>query len=305
MHAAQSSTRRSLPRSIRGSTIRIAGTLGLVAFSLAGVATAAGIADTKHNLSTTGTGQNHVTAGTADICVFCHTPHGADVSNPVDNPPLWNKRLAPASTYQTYDTLNTSTLDGQVLPVGSTSVACLSCHDGTQAMDNIINAPGSGDYDPTGGGPTGRAYTWTTGGTANADGTLSSGVALIGTDLTNDHPIGVAYCGGGITSVGGDCRDPDFQQLTGANNRLRTATINTRLVWWVETGTVNNLRDRTDMILYSRTFSGGVGPSVECGSCHDPHVSEGQAGPNGQTSGPTFLRVANAGSAVCLACHVK
>ena len=38
------------------------------------------------------------------------------------------------------------------LSVGSVSLACLSCHDGAQAMDNLINAPGSGGYDVTGGG---------------------------------------------------------------------------------------------------------------------------------------------------------
>ena len=52
---------------------------------------------------------------------------------------------------------------------------------------------------------------------------------------------------------------------------------------------------------------GSIGPAVECASCHDPHVSEGQAGP-GPTSpsaGKTFLRISNDGSAVCLACHTK
>ena len=42
--------------------------------------------------------------------------------------------------------------------------------------------------------------------------------------------------------------------------------------------------------------------SVECGSCHDPHVESGTGTP---ASGQTFLRIANSGSAVCLACHNK
>lgn len=42
---------------------------------------AAQIATTKHNLGTSpgGTGVNKF-SGTAEICVFCHTPHGADTS---------------------------------------------------------------------------------------------------------------------------------------------------------------------------------------------------------------------------------
>jgi hypothetical protein len=172
-------------------------------------------------------------------------------------------------------------------------------------MDNIINAPGSGGYDATGGGPTGLAYNWGSSPRADADGKLSSGVALLGTDLVNDHPIGIQYCGGGITAAPaspglatGTCNDSDFKQPHGA-------TINSQPVFWVETGTSDNRRTRTDMILYTRPFAAGSGPSVECASCHDPHVSQGQAGPNAQIAGATFLRVSNAGSAVCLACHTK
>ena len=48
------------------------------------------------------------------------------------------------------------------------------------------------------------------------------------------------------------------------------------------------------MILYTRNFAAGSGPSVECASCHDPH-----------TETTTFLRTSNDDSAVCLACHIK
>lgn len=262
----------------------------------------AGIADTRHNLGSSNTvaGSNQVT-DTAEICVFCHTPHQA--SDQAGAPPLWNKRLgaggvpAGGGSYTTYNTATSSTIDGEVLAVGSVSVACLSCHDGTQAMDNIINAPGSGGYDSTGGGTNGLGYTWNVGGTVDANGILTSGVALIGTDLSNDHPIGIAYCGGGITGTAtSGCTDADFKG-GGTNTGLATQSINGTQVWWVDTGASGTgTRQKTDMILYTRTFTaGGAGPSVECASCHDPHTSVN----------PTFLRTSNAGSAVCLACHVK
>ncbi len=280
-----------------------AGMLATLLFAFSSPAPA-GIADTTHNLGSGPgpAGRNQVT-DTAEICVFCHTPHGADTAAPA---PLWNKRLgtagAPAGggSYVTYDTLQTPSLDGQVAPVGSVSMACLSCHDGTQAMDNIINAPGSGGYDTTGGGNDGRTYTWS-GGTVNAAGRLSSGVALIGTDLSNDHPIGIQYCGGGLSgsgnTVSGTCRDGDFKQP-------QTQVINGNQIFWVDTGGTG--KQRTDLPLYQRS-TGGLGPLVECASCHDPHVSAGQAGPTGtgQSAGETFLRVSNANSAVCQACHVK
>ncbi|MBL8362604.1 MAG: hypothetical protein JNN18_19110 [Rubrivivax sp.] len=264
-----------------------------------------GIAATKHNLGSGAgpAGRNQV-SDTAEICVFCHTPHGGDTSAPV---PLWNKRLgtggtpAGGGTYITYDTLQTPSLDGTVAPVGSVSMACLSCHDGTQAMDNIINAPGPGGVVADGGGNDGRNFTWT-GSTVNAAGRLVSGPALIGTDLSNDHPIGIQYCGGGLsgsgTTVSGACRDSDFVLP-------QTQVINGNQIFWVDTG-LPGTKQRTDLPLYQRA-TGGLGPLVECASCHDPHVSPGQAGPagTGQTAGETFLRISNASSAVCTACHVK
>jgi len=288
-----------------------AGVLTSALLALSGPATA-GIADTKHNLgSGPGPAGRNTVSDTAEICVFCHTPHGGSTDAPV---PLWNKRLsstpgAPAGggSYITYASLNTPSLDGTVAPVGSISVACLSCHDGTQAMDNVINAPGSGGVVANGGdgtndGTAGRAWTWTSpGNTVNAEGRLISGAAALGTDLSNDHPIGIQYCGGGLTgsggTVSGTCKDGDFKPV-------QTQDLNGNQIFWVDTG--GGGKQRTDLPLYQRA-TGGLGPMVECASCHDPHVSKDQAGPAGtsQVAGETFLRISNASSAVCTACHVK
>lgn len=260
---------------------------------------AQGIAGTRHNLGSTNVipGGNRTT-DTAEICVFCHTPHFSSVG--ADKPPLWNKRLGVGGlppgggAYSQYTTATSSTITGQVLEVGSVSVACLSCHDGTQAMDNIINAPGSGGIDTTGGGNGGLNWTWFGSG-VGATGLMTGAAGLIGTDLVNDHPIGIQYCGGGITGAAvTGCTDPDFKGGTSDPTRLVTQNINGSQVWWVDTGAADGLRQKTDMILYTRTFIAGSGPSVECASCHDPHGTNA-----------TFLRTTNAGSAVCLACHVK
>jgi len=266
---------------------------------LASATAFAGIANTKHNLGSSAgpAGRNQV-SDTDEICVFCHTPHGADNSSPA---PLWNKRLnTGGAAYTTYESLGSSTMnalfanDGLTgsLSVGSVSLACLSCHDGTQAMDNIINAPGSGNYDATGGGTNGLGWTWSG---PNVTGTgLLTGVAALGKDLSNDHPIGIQYCGGGpkVSGPSNTCKDGDFVAPA-------SGTIGVGLVFWVDTGTANATREKTDMILYNRTFpTDGVGPSVECATCHDPHSED-------TATRKTFLRVANSGSAVCLACHIK
>lgn len=269
-------------------------------------ATVTGIRNTRHNLGTGGPTGNNSFDGTAEVCVFCHTPHGAATG--AGNPPLWNKAL-PTGPYQVYNTSVSSTIDGATATdgvgsgaIGSVSIACLSCHDGTQAMNNFINQPGSGGYNAGGATMTG-IWTAGTGPTPvdPATGRLANGatnIANLGTDLRNDHPIGIQYCGGGIN--GGDgtgtCRDSDF-------NTPSSTTIAGTRVFWVETGG-NGTRNKTDMILYNRDFGAsaapsGTGPSVECASCHDPHVE------NVGNSNPTFLRISNAQSAVCLACHVK
>lgn len=244
---------------------------------LAGNAAFAAIASTKHNLGSDGTGSNSFT-GTSEICVFCHTPHGANTSAAV---PLWNRNISSNTAYTTFDSLGTTSLDSAVASVGSVSIACLSCHDGTQAMDTIINEPGSG-LDVTGysgGGWTGN--------------NSPQGVANLGLDLTNDHPIGILYGGGGLTqsSPSATMTDADF-------NTALSQTLNGTEIWWVDTD-ADSTRDKTDIQLYTRNlsstgFAGEPQPFVECASCHDPH--------SGNT---TFLRIENTNSAVCLACHNK
>jgi uncharacterized protein YggE len=56
-------------------------------------AQAASIENTKHNLGTNGTGSNHTTGATTEICVFCHTPHAADV---------WRAAMEQAAGYRRY-----------------------------------------------------------------------------------------------------------------------------------------------------------------------------------------------------------
>nr|MDP2191891.1 cytochrome c3 family protein [Rhodoferax sp.] len=255
----------------------------------------AAIAGGKHDLTPTGSATNKFTAtaaGATEICVFCHTPHGSASTAEL---PLWN-RTASAGAYTTYNTLGTSSLDGATAAVGSVSLACLSCHDGATAMNTMVNAPGSG----LGGG----AYsgTWSAG-----TGTMAAGIANLGKDLKNDHPIGIQYGGGMAGNVAytqaaigdGGFKDTDFKGV-------QFATLNSQPLWWVDTGGAG--RQKTDLMLYTRTGASatpagtstaaitlaGAQAFVECASCHDPH-----------STNTTFLRISNAGSAVCLACHIK
>ena len=91
----------------------------------------------KHNLSSTQpVGTNIFTSATTEVCVFCHTPHGGTA-----DAPLWNRAMATPGTYTPY---TSSTLDTTVGQPDGISLACLSCHDGTIALDALRNQTGSG-----------------------------------------------------------------------------------------------------------------------------------------------------------------
>jgi len=248
------------------------------------------IVGSKHDLTSGGTGQS-TTGVTDQVCVFCHTPHGADIAAPV---PLWNKVLGDGGArFTRYSTLATPSFDSAEAPVGSVSLACLSCHDGTQAMDVVLNIPGSGGYNAAG---------------AQIDPALigqmtGEPVPMLSEDLSNDHPISMQYGGGGALAgdpdgtFAGTLGDTDF-------NNPEKATLNGQPIWWVDSASGSaGVREKTDMLLYTRneaTVAGGQQPFVECGSCHDPHNSDDAAG-----SQVAFLRTSNAASAVCTACHTK
>jgi predicted CXXCH cytochrome family protein len=255
---------------------------------LAGVgwAEAQGILDTKHNLSavggtaanrTAGNQELYLTAGTAEICVFCHTPHGADTNVKA---PLWNRAVT-SSTYTVYASPTMDSAPSSVAAEMGVSLACLSCHDGTVAFDALRNLPGPGGYDASPGtsgrNPTG--WTWNSG---KKDMT-GRGITEIGTDLSNDHPIAMIY------SAAKSPSSTDQDETTG----FTTATLNGSRVWVERTVTVPGQSSISAKLPLFGTSTADA--RVQCASCHDPHSSM-----------TTFLRVDNTkSSALCRTCHKK
>ncbi|MCU7796111.1 MAG: cytochrome c3 family protein [Candidatus Thiodiazotropha sp. (ex Myrtea spinifera)] len=196
----------------------------ILSLSLFGTAAIADIVGTSHDLTSNTTVLTN--AGNTQVCAYCHTPHDASATN--STTPLWNHE----DTQATYTMYSSPSLDMTIAgsPAG-VSLACLSCHDGTVAADQLLNYPSG----------------------VNGPGIFT--VGGLGTDLSNDHPISLTY---NVT------QDADFVAPVGSQ--------------------VNGLQ-----------LFGGTGDQVECGTCHSVHDN---------TNEP-FLRMSNAGSALCLACHVK
>jgi predicted CXXCH cytochrome family protein len=163
----------------------------------------AGLLTSRHNLSASGPGT--VKAATEDqICVFCHAPHNAAPSSP-----LWNRRT-PGSTYIPYSSSTAKANAGQ--PTGG-SLMCLSCHDGTIALGDLLSRK-------------------TPVGMAGGATTMPAGSAsMLGTDLSDDHPVSIAYSST-LAALNGELADP--------------ATLTGRV----------------------RLDSAG---QLQCTACHDPH----------------------------------
>ena len=125
----------------------------------------------KHNLSSTGPGATH---DTTQVCVFCHTPHQPAGTT---QEPLWNKAATGEASYGVYGSTTMDSTPLEVVGAGVASTLCMSCHDGTVAVGNMINGP---------------TVTLTPGGNVDASGFIT-GDPNVGSDLTNDHPVNMIY----------------------------------------------------------------------------------------------------------------
>ncbi len=141
------------------------------------------LANTRHNLSVSGPGGIKAVSET-QTCIFCHAPHNASPSAP-----LWNRNM-PGSTYIPYTSSTTLGSPGQ--PTGA-SLMCLSCHDGTIALGDVLT----------------RSTTITMSGGVS---TMPIGPGRLGTDLSDDHPVSFAYTSS-LAATRGDLADPST--LTG------------------------------------------------------------------------------------------
>ncbi|WP_457618286.1 cytochrome c3 family protein [Lutibacter sp.] len=187
-------------------TTKILLTLGLAGF-LSVVGLSQNIAGSAHDFS----GKTWNPGG--EVCEVCHTPHNAVTGLTA---PLWNHEVT-TTTFTLYTNATSPSFDATASQPDGSSKLCLSCHDGTVAMDNF-------------GGQTGGTQ-------------FISGNELLGTDLSNEHPVSFTYDAALATTDGG-LFDP-----TTTNSGIG--------------GTITG-----DLLLANK---------LQCSSCHDVHNGSGVA----------------------------
>ena len=199
-------------------------TVAVAGLFLGGVASAQGITGSAHDFSQTGA----FNAG-GEMCVVCHTPHNADLV--VTDAPLWNHQVTAAS-FTVY--AGPGTLDATVGQPTGVSKLCLSCHDGTVALDNF------------GGTTTGTI--------------IIAGGANVGIDLSNDHPISLTY-DTALSTTDGGLNDPAT-----ANSGLG-GTISGDLLFGgsLECGSCHDVHDTAGNGSLLRVVNTG---SALCLTCH-------------------------------------
>jgi predicted CXXCH cytochrome family protein len=163
-------------------------------------AAAASIVGSRHDLSwgAAKTG-DHGLGGLEnynEVCVYCHTPHGANPSGG----PLWNKDFTTSAA--SYTVYSSATLNSTASAPGALSLLCLNCHDGATGVSTVRNAPNSGWTNTIGGVDPGimdNAFSFGHCGLCHDPGGFYGPSvpdftkAFLGTDLSDDHPIGIAF----------------------------------------------------------------------------------------------------------------
>lgn len=130
-------------------------------------------------------------------CVYCHIPPEQANADSIAKGAIegWNRYQPATNSYQLYDSWY---LDSKTRTPSPITLLCLSCHDGTMAVDMVVFKPGSFDLEKD---------------TAmhmrinNEDNTISCGkchngrvahdisIKHLATDLRNDHPVSMRYAG--------------------------------------------------------------------------------------------------------------
>ena len=205
-------------------------------------------------------------------CVYCHIPpdknssaapdSAADAAQSIEDTlkqgaalggnPSWNRFLPDPDSYNLYDSRS---LENKVRTPSPISLLCLSCHDGTMALDMTVFKPNGWNSSQDAAlhvRLNGGDDLMSCGKCHNGQVAHSIEIKHLGTDLRNDHPISMQYAG--LNSKDSDFWAPDSRY--GFDNGVKLYDGK------VECATCHNVHD-PDINLLLRATSDRL-----CETCH-------------------------------------
>jgi predicted CXXCH cytochrome family protein len=171
------------------------------------------------------------------VCVTCHDSRNANSG--VAAAPMWNHAL-PTRSYTLY---SSATMKASLGQPGQVSRLCLSCHDGTVAVDSY-------------GGKAGTQYI--------------SPVNHLGTVLGDDHPIGFIY-DSALAAANGSLFDPALKVVTiGSGAHTQTGVIGELLLYngQLECTSCHDVHNAFT-VGNTRLLKMDLDRSVICTACHN------------------------------------
>lgn len=229
---------------------------------MAQAATNKGIEGSVHDFSNV---TNNLWNTRSGVCSPCHAAHHTDPDQIV---PLWVHATSTAS----FTMYSSPSMQGVVSssPTGS-SLACLSCHDGTVAINASISGV-SGTNGPIYIDPS----------------------AQIGPNLHSTHPISFTYDAGLATADGG-LENPVTYKIGDTKTLLTVNNPPIPAAGWSGSSLTGKTIDEALLINHR----------MECSSCHDVHKLEGSSPSSGILAKLSGNDINGRGSILCRTCHIK
>ena len=252
------------------AALSIVALAGSVAFAGTGAGT--GVPGSIHDMTKYGAlGAGDPETQQGRVCAYCHTPHHA-ITEGNDYLPLWSHKITTNGVFTPYQSATIDALIDPATLMEGPSKLCMSCHDGSVAVDTH--------------------YAFVGGKTLQQlDTDFATPMIAAGGAYNNDHPIGFIY--DGLTD-GGVATGPTTGDVIPAKTAGTDPYIRNKAATYI---------GNTNISIADRLYQNGNGDYImTCATCHDVHNKK-----NKDKAGVTnyLLLASNEGSSLCLSCHIK